>query len=54
MAAALGDVIQAGQAVADAGLVTSRKPDDLPKCCAKLVAEFAQGRHADQARSASR
>jgi protease I len=27
------------------GLVTSRKPDDLPQFCAKLVEEFAEGRH---------
>jgi protease I len=25
--------------------VTSRKPDDLPVFCAKLVEEFAEGRH---------
>ncbi len=27
------------------GLVTSRKPDDLPYFCAKVVEEFAEGRH---------
>jgi protease I len=29
----------------DNGLVTSRKPDDLPQFCAKIVEEFAEGRH---------
>ena len=33
----------------DRGLVTSRKPDDLPAFNAKLVEEFAEGRHAEQA-----
>jgi protease I len=32
----------------DSGLVTSRKPDDLPAFCDKLVEEFAEGRHARQ------
>ena len=26
-------------------LVTSRKPDDLPAFCAKIIEEFAEGRH---------
>ena len=32
----------------DAGLVTSRKPDDLPAFSAKLVEEFAEGVHEAQ------
>ncbi|GIJ27082.1 protease [Micromonospora qiuiae] len=32
----------------DNGLVTSRKPDDLPAFCDKLVEEFVEGRHAGQ------
>jgi protease I len=32
--------------VVDRGLVTSRKPDDLPAFDAKMLEEFAEGRHA--------
>jgi len=31
----------------DQGLVTSRNPDDLPAFNAKIVEEFAEGRHSD-------
>jgi protease I len=32
----------------DQGLVTSRRPDDLPAFTAKLIEEFAEGRHEQQ------
>ena len=35
----------------DQGLVSSRKPDDLPAFCAKLVEEFGEGVHEQQRRS---
>lgn len=48
------DLVNAGarwvdeQVVVDQGLVSSRKPDDIPAFCAKLVEEFAEGRHEGQ------
>lgn len=40
------------EVVVDSGLVTSRKPDDLPAFCGKVVEEIAEGKHRAQARSA--
>jgi protease I len=46
------DLKNAGANWVDQGLVTSRKPDDLPAFNAKLIEEFAEGRHHGQRRSA--
>jgi protease I len=46
------DLINAGahwvdeEVVVDNGLVTSRKPDDLPAFCEKMIEEIAEGVHA--------
>lgn len=48
------DLINAGanwvdeEVVVDAGLVSSRTPDDLPAFCDKTIEEIAEGRHAEQ------
>ncbi|MBV9802440.1 MAG: type 1 glutamine amidotransferase [Solirubrobacterales bacterium] len=36
------------EVVVDSGLVTSRKPDDLPAFNAKVVEEIAEGKHKEQ------
>jgi protease I len=40
------------EVVVDQGLVTSRKPDDLPAFNAKIVEEFGEGVHREQAEKA--
>ncbi|HEY2799441.1 MAG TPA: type 1 glutamine amidotransferase domain-containing protein [Chthoniobacterales bacterium] len=42
------------EVVVDNGLVTSRKPDDIPAFNEKMIEEFAEGKHAGQARSGTR
>ena len=42
------------EVVVDNGLVTSRKPDDIPAFNRKMIEEFCEGRHAEMAGSASR
>ncbi|QNL50390.1 type 1 glutamine amidotransferase [Olivibacter sp. SDN3] len=54
VAAIKKDLINAGadwedsEVVTDEGLVTSRTPDDLPAFNAKIVEEFAEGKHEGQ------
>jgi protease I len=35
------------EVVVDRGLVTSRKPDDIPAFNRKMIEEFAEGRHGE-------
>lgn len=42
------------EVVVDRGLVSSRKPDDLPAFNRKMVEEFGEGRHAPKPRPTSR
>lgn len=52
------DLINAGAhwvdetVVVDRGLVTSRKPDDLPAFISKMIEEFGEGVHSQQQRAA--
>jgi protease I len=51
------DIVNAGgrwvdeEVVVDRGLVSSRNPDDLPAFCAKIIEEFAEGVHEEQAQA---
>ena len=53
------DLINAGanwvdeEVVVDNGLVTSRKPDDIPAFNRKMIEEFAEGRHSPQGSGAA-
>src|SRR3954470_14831526 len=42
------------EVVVDNGLVSSRKPDDLPAFCDKMAEEICEGRHEEQTAGASR
>jgi protease I len=53
------DIVNAGgewvdeEVVVDEGLVTSRKPDDIPAFTEKAIEEFCEGKHEEMAASAS-
>jgi len=42
------------EVVVDNGMVTSRKPDDLPAFIGKLIEEFAEGRHEQKVEAGAR
>ena len=42
-----------GEVVVDAGLVTSRKPEDIPAFNDEMIEEFAEGKHAEQRQKTS-
>ena len=46
-----GATVRNEPVVVDKGLVTSRKPDDIPQFNAKMIEEFAEGKHDAQRRS---
>ena len=46
-----GATVKDEPVVVDKGLVTSRKPDDIPQFNAKMIEEFAEGKHDAQRRS---
>lgn len=48
-----GAVVSDEPVVVDQGLVTSRNPNDIPAFNAKIVEEFAEGRHQGKTRSAA-
>ena len=48
-----GATVRDEPVVTDQGLVTSRKPDDIPQFNAKMIEEFAEGHHDRQRRSAA-
>jgi protease I len=48
-----GATVRDEPVVTDQGLVTSRKPDDIPQFNAKMIEEFAEGRHDRQRRFAA-